>query len=303
MTAQERTDWLKRRQTGIGGSDVAAILGLSHFKTPLEIYESKIEEVPTESHGPLLEWGHRLEPVIRQAYSDATGLSVVTPEKTFRSEEHPFMIADVDGICSDGRILEIKTARTSLGWGEPGTDEIPEQYLTQVQHYMTVLKARLCDVAVLIGGSDFRIYTVMDDPELATLLIREEAAFWEKVQKRTPPAPRTYEEAQQLFPTSRSNNIEASADIFQKAETLVSLKKNLDDLKKEIDSLQADVTGYMAENDTLTFNGTPIATWKTSKGRKSFSSTAFAKDHPDLYSQYLVEGTPSRRFLLKIKKD
>ena len=80
----ERIEWLKARQTGIGGSDVAAILGLSKWKTPLDVYNDKIADTPSEESNPSIEWGNRLEPVIRQKYSDVTGLSVKCPEETFR---------------------------------------------------------------------------------------------------------------------------------------------------------------------------------------------------------------------------
>lgn len=192
MTTSERLEWLKNRQTGIGGSDVAAILGLSKWKTPLDVYNAKIAENPVEESNASIEWGNRLEPVIRQKYADVTGIPVTIPNTTFRHPEHPFMIANVDGLLPDGSVLEIKTARSGADWGEEGTDEIPEYYLTQVQHYMAVTGAKMCDVAVLIGASDFRIYHVDFDPEIAAMLIEEEKAFWQRVIDRNPPAPRTY---------------------------------------------------------------------------------------------------------------
>ena len=300
MTA-ERTEWLKRRQTGIGGSDVAAILGLSKWKTPLDVYNAKIEETPSEESNPSIEWGNRLEPVIRQKYSDVTGLSVKCPNETFRHPEHSFMIANVDGICSDGRILEIKTARTGADWGEEGTDEIPDYYLTQVQHYMTVLGAQCCDVAVLIGASDFRIYHVKADPELEAMLIEEERAFWKRVEERDPPAPRTYAEAATLFRVSTAQRIDANEEVAQAAEELARIKIEADALKKREDEAKAKITTYMKDADTLMLGTTILATWKTSKPAARFDSASFKAKHPDLYHEFLKTGEPSRRFLLKYK--
>ena len=115
MTSAERLEWLKTRQTGIGGSDVAAILGISKWTTPLDVYNEKVADTPTEKDSDSMEWGRRLEPVIRQAYADKTGRVVAVPEKQFRSDAHPFMIANVDGVCED-RLLEIKTARSGADW-------------------------------------------------------------------------------------------------------------------------------------------------------------------------------------------
>lgn len=58
MTSAERLEWLKNRQTGIGGSDVAAILGLSKWKTPLDVYNDKIAENPVEESNASIEWGN-----------------------------------------------------------------------------------------------------------------------------------------------------------------------------------------------------------------------------------------------------
>lgn len=300
MTA-ERTDWLKRRQTGIGGSDVAAILGLSKWKTPLDVYNDKIADTPIEDSNPSIEWGNRLEPVIRQKFSDVTGLSVTVPAQTFRHPEHSFMIANVDGLLPDGSVLEIKTARSGADWGEEGTDEIPEYYLTQVQHYMTVTGAKRCDVAVLIGASDFRIYHVQSDPELEAMLIEEERAFWKRVEERDPPAPRTYAEAATLFRVSTAKRIDASEEVAQATEELARIKIEADALKKREDEAKAKIMTYMKDADTLMLGTTILATWKTSKPAARFDSASFKAKHPDLYHEFLKTGEPSRRFLLKYK--
>lgn len=303
MTSQERLDWLKGRQSGIGGSDVAAILGLSKWKSPLDVYNEKIAETTVEETNASTEWGTRLEPVIRQKYADDTGLTVTIPNETFRHPEHPFMIANVDGILPDGNVLEIKTARSGADWGEEGTDEIPEYYLTQVQHYMTVLGAKRCDVAVLIGASDFRIYHVDFDPEVAAMLIEEEKAFWQRVVDRNPPPPRTYAEASVAFPRSKPQDIEATDAILHDAAELESVNREIEELKERKEELQGHITSFMGESDTLTVAGKTIATWKSSKPRVTFDSATFKSKHPDLYNQYLKEGAANRRFLLKFKSE
>ena len=175
---QDRTDWLNERRKGIGGSDVAAIVGLSPWVTALDIYEQKLGVVPPVEQTEAMYWGTLLEPAIRQAYSDRTGFAIEKPDKPFVHPKYSFMRANLDGIViNDNRIAEFKTASTSHGWGEPGTDEIPEYYLTQVQHYMAVTNKPVCDVALLVAGRDFSIYTVEADKELQEQLIEIEAEF------------------------------------------------------------------------------------------------------------------------------
>ena len=295
-----RADWLKLRQIGIGGSDVAALLGLSKWRTPLDVYNSKIE-APEESDNASMEWGRRLEPVIRQKYAEAVGMEVTVPAFMFQHPEHTFMIADVDGIRADGRIVEIKTARTQMGWGEEGTDEIPDYYKTQVQHYMTVLGASSCDVAVLIGASDFRIYTVESDPELESLLIEAEADFWHNhVEPQLPPPPMTIEEMKIAFPTSKKAAVEATDEVMDAVEQLAIVTDQLKELKEKESQFKAVIQGAMGEADTLAHMGQIICTWKSSKPVARFDSAALKAAMPDIYNQYLKAGAPTRRFVLKI---
>jgi putative phage-type endonuclease len=179
------------RMTGIGGSDAAAVLGLSKWKTPLQVYLEKLGQGGLMLDNEAMAWGRALEPVIRQQYAERTGRIVYLPDTALRHKEHDFMIANLDGYTDDGRVLEVKTARSGQEWGEPGSDEIPTNYLLQVQHYLTVTGFEWADVAVLIGGSDFRIYEIRADKDLQALLIEGEAEFWQRVQDRNPPDPKT----------------------------------------------------------------------------------------------------------------
>ena len=77
--ATERSEWLKQRQAGIGGSDVAPILGISKWRTPLDVYNDKTSDIFEEEDNSSMIWGRRLEPVIRQAYADETGANVIVP--------------------------------------------------------------------------------------------------------------------------------------------------------------------------------------------------------------------------------
>lgn len=295
-----RYEWLEMRRSGIGGSDVAAIVGLSKWRTPTDVYNSKIED-PVDNDNASMEWGRRLEPVIREKYAEAVGMSVDTPPFMFRHQEHKFMIADVDGIRADGRIVEIKTARTQQGWGEDGTDEIPDYYKTQVQHYMTVLGATSCDVAVLIGASDFRIYTIEHDPELEELLIDAENEFWnEHVVPQVPPPPVTLDEMKVAFPVSKKAAVECTDDIWEHVEKLALVTDQLEELKEQEKKHKAAIQAAMGEADTLSHLGQIVATWKSTKAVARFDSASLKAAMPDIYNQFMKVGAPTRRFILKI---
>ena len=74
---QNRIDWLKARRSGIGGSDVAAILGLNRYKSALDIYNDKIStEEPKEQQSESAYFGTILEDVVAKEFSKRTGLKV-----------------------------------------------------------------------------------------------------------------------------------------------------------------------------------------------------------------------------------
>ena len=217
-----REEFLTRRRSGIGGSDIAAIVGLSPRRSPLDVYFDKIGETsepeePTPTKRAPLYWGTVLEEPIARAYAAETGRRVVRYTRLLRSPERPWEIGDIDRLVIDDgakiaakpkgeivcrRGLECKTARMhSEEWGEPGTDEIPVQYFAQVQWYMGLAPSiEEFDVAVLFGGSDFAIYTVTRNDSIIAKLRESGGRFWRCVEDRIPPAPRSLDDVQKLRP-------------------------------------------------------------------------------------------------------
>lgn len=186
----DRALWLLQRRTGLGSSDAAACCGLSRYDTPLGVYADKLGRGRDRS-GPELLWGNRMEPVIAQAYRDETGRAAEKPRGMHRCEDAgcEFMLANVDLLAEDGRVVEIKNSRTAEGWGEPGTDLVPEHVLIQCQHQMKVMGAEVADVAVLVGGSDFRLYEVARSDSVIDHLVEIERELWGRVRDRRPPSP------------------------------------------------------------------------------------------------------------------
>lgn len=296
-----RQEWLAERRLGIGGSDAAAILGLSKWRTPYDVYADKLGLVDEAPDNEAMLWGRLQEPLIRQQYADRTGRAVTVPGSSLVHPVHGFMRANLDGATDDQRVFEAKTARTAQDWGEPGTDEVPQAYLLQVQHYMIVTGFAVADVAVLIGGSDFRIYEVPADPELQEMMIEAEAAFWERVQRQDPPEPVTLADAQARFGrASKSGAVVATEEVEKAVRHLANIKTQINVLKADEDEAKAIVMAAMGEMDTLASpGGQVLATWKAAKPAQRFDTKAFQAAQPALYAQFLKTGEPSRRLLIK----
>lgn len=106
-----REDWLEYRKKGIGGSDVAAIMGISPFTTIRDLFYNKTGVQPViqeeeESNWVAKEVGHRLEDLVAEIFSKKTGLEVFPVRVMFRHPLYPFMLADVDFlfVCRMGNL-------------------------------------------------------------------------------------------------------------------------------------------------------------------------------------------------------
>lgn len=182
----------EERASGIGSSDAAAVAGVSPYQTPYEAYLRKTGELPPQEETQAMRWGTYLEPIIADIYEEETGRKLMRPSPMYRHPGRPWAFASLDRVCQDdGRVVEIKTAGIHQAdkWGQPGTDQIPDQYVIQVAHQLMVTDRDVADVAVLIAGTDFRIYTLARNEALEERLWEIEEEFWERVQLRMPPEP------------------------------------------------------------------------------------------------------------------
>ena len=298
----EKALWLEERRKGIGGSDVAAIMGLSPWKTAYQVYQEKRKEVEDWGGNSLTDWGKRMEPAIRQWYSDETGRDVRLPDKIMYHPQHPFMLASLDGFTDDGRVVEIKTARSGKNWGEPETNQIPDYYAVQVHHYMTITGFQVADIPVSIAGGSPSLYVVEADKEISEMIIEACAKFWERVQSGNPPDPVTYADAVARFGSLKAEGaLIASEEDLGRIHELRDTREIIKGLEDKEEELRGKIIIALGDKgDTLVDDaGNALVTYKLANGRKSFDAKAFEKDQPNLYQKYLKTSEASRRFLVK----
>ncbi|MED3865229.1 lambda-exonuclease family protein [Priestia megaterium] len=179
-------EWLQYRQTGIGGSDAAAIAGVANpkYSSKFKTFQSKTNPiVEIEPPGEYAEMGHLLEPIIRQRFKDKNPhLKVYQSHFMWRSSKYPFMLANVDGLIKDPKkgwgVLECKNM-SEHRLKEFGTEEIPIEFIIQGSHYMEVLNLDFCIYAVFIGGNKYREFHLQRDDALIDALVQLEQDFWE----------------------------------------------------------------------------------------------------------------------------
>ena len=323
MTELSRAEWLAQRRTGIGGSDVAAILGLSKYKSPLDVYKDKIGETPDGEQSQAAYWGTKLEDVVAREFQVNRQLSregwmhanidraVVNHaiSGTVRIQDEAKQ-AETGRLLTTDAILECKTASSYIAdqWGPSQEAEIvngnvvsehkiPIYYETQVQWYLGVTGAKICYVAALLGGQDFRIYRVERDDEVIAALQEQCRTFWfEHVQKQVPPEPHTAEEVQKLFAKDNGEMIEATNEVAACIGELRNLVEQVKALEAEQKVVKDRICAALGEKTGFLIAGEKACTFKAQKSTR-FDTTRFKKEQPETYASY-VKSSEIRVFRL-----
>jgi putative phage-type endonuclease len=301
---ENKQEWLRERKNYLGGTDLSSIAGLNPYRTALDVYLDKTSDDIACETSPAMRWGNLLEEAVAKAYSEDTGQTIEIEPNTIYHPSMKFLGANIDRWVGDKEyVLECKTAGFTRGkeWGEEGTDQIPESYLVQVAYYAAICAVPKIDIAVLIGGQDFRIYTYERTKELEDKLIKIACNFWDNhIEKRIPPKCVSTRDTFNLFPQSNYQEIVAESNIMEKLEQLKSLKKEENRIADTIEKLKTDIQEFMRDYDVLIDNqGNVIATWKNTTPRSFFDLKRFKDEAKDLYLKYTSHAKQSRMFLIK----
>lgn len=188
---------IKKSNKYIEGKDLGAILGLNNFRKELDVYiEKTAEDVLEETGNEFSYWENifRDKNILSEEYVKRTGFKLIKSGKLIRYSQYPYMACKVDHIAFDNEgnshIVQFKTSHQQniYTWGEEWTDQIPEIYLYEVAYNAAIVGASRVDIAVLIGGQDFRIYSYISDLVMEDKLIRVAKKFWNNhVLARVPP--------------------------------------------------------------------------------------------------------------------
>ncbi len=306
----------KERLTGIGGSEAAKILGVSPWGGAVDVYMEKVglidpaEKPETEQQY----WGKKLEPLVRARYEEEVNTEVLWDDSLIRHPEHDFMIAHIDGSVhtdEDTFGLEVKTTdvRNRLLWGDAWTDEVPNWYNVQCQHYMAVTGYHKFHVAVLFGGNDFAIYNIKRHNGVIEHLIQKEGAFWNQVGTRKPPPVDGSKGAKQfllkMYPKDSGKVLTASPDFLEYARIYAASKADELVAKSEVNLYQQKMQNAMGDNSMVDAPDFRVA-WTYVSGRKTFDHKA-AVGAGDLSSEIVDRhtrvGEPTRRFTYRRKEN
>ena len=176
-------EWHEERQGGIGASEMAAIIGLSPWSTPLQVQQSKLNPVPDEEEAPRLRlWlGTRLEPVIAELAEVRLGAKLRRPPHRYWHPRGVPMHAELDyKVQGKPEHVECKVANFGEDWGADGSQDIPRHYVPQVYAQLAVTGNLRAHLAVLYHGQELRLYTFERDEAYIRDLEEYATEWWHR---------------------------------------------------------------------------------------------------------------------------
>jgi putative phage-type endonuclease len=287
--AAPREEWLAARRRGIGSSDASAVLGLSRYTSPYEVWCEKRGLLPPEPDNIAAEFGRLLEPVIADRWAELHGICI-RRAGLMASRERPWQIASVDRLTSCTGLLEIKTLgwRVAEEWEEGQT---PDHAEVQVQHQLAVTGRDHAHVVGLQDGRTWLERTIARDDELIPDMTGIEAEFWRMVREGVEPpidgsAPTTEalnrrwpvpEDVERDLTDEAVWRIQARNEALREAANAALIASQLEN---EIRALMGEATvGWLPGQDDVDPKKRKAVTWRRNG---TFRAKDFTADNPEL---------------------
>lgn len=300
------------RRGYIGGSDVAGILSLSPYSTPFQVFAQKVGTEVAKSQDPALierfYWGHALEPLIAQRFSEQYNIPVQrTPEPFYRHPTHKFMGAHLDfEVPNSLVVVECKNIEFEFSshWSEPNEPDhdsstlVPLYYLCQVDHYMAVRDAPFAYLCALFGGCRLKVYRINRSAEREAIIIRAEELFWQRILNDDPPP---FSGIDDMLAAIREGYIETYNSKRAKADKIkVQLDEVANELLSRIHAARRKERMASKEKETARYALIEHLRGKTgylfvgdekqgsflTHEREFFDEFSFKLAHPDIYAQF-----------------
>lgn len=293
------------RRHFIGGSDIAAVMGLSPYKTPVDIWLEKTgRRAPTEpEEKQARRWarGKKLEPfivdmVIDRLREDGHTVELLERNRYYQVPDQPQFRCEIDfELMLDGEHIngDCKSVHgfARKKWGEEETDEVPIEYAAQFLWGLGITGRRRCLVAALIGLDDVAIYWVEHDSSIIQGMVARATQFWDEcIVGDTMPDPITFDDIKALYPLDNGQPIEATDEVAEQAAELRRVKKEIKAYVDREKELTFAIGEFISPNALLTYNGETIATWKGQQ-HTSMRQKELRAAHPEIAEEFTKRQT------------
>ncbi len=305
---KDRTEWLKYRESGIGSSEVATIVGLNPWETPYQLWRRKVGLDAPKQENFAMKAGHYLEDAVSLFWQDETGQQVIKSSAgdwLIRDDERPYLqvspdrtywLADMPHSNENKGILECKTTQMTID-----EDDIPKHWFVQVQYQLGVAGYQHGSLAWLTQGRNFGYKDLAFVPDFFAWLVEEVDKFWvDNIQAKQEPTAANVQDI--LLKYNRHTDgkiVEVNDDIFAAYQDLKAVKDELAVIEEKKTALEEKIKLGFGDAEAISYGGQTLATWKAPKPSNKFDAKAFTAAHPDLAKEFTFPTQGARRFLLK----
>ncbi len=286
VTAIDRIDWLKLRQQGLGGSDAAATMSLSPWKSPFALYVDKVDEINDEGQTERMLRGHQMEGTIARMFAEEVGATIVNAQPMVRSRRHPFMLFNLDRlvVTSDGELELLEAKNVGSFMAHEWADGPPLHYRIQVLHGLDVLQLKVGHLCALIGGNTFVHYRIEWSEEILAGIIKAEEKFWGEVQMKRPPevdeTDSTRDALAKHYARPTLETVEVGPQMLALVDQRTSAKRTLDLAAQRVTRVENEMKLLIGDAEAATVDGEIVATWKAqSRAEHVVKSSTFRKLH------------------------
>lgn len=282
------------RSRFLGGSDVAAVLGVSHYRTPLELWQEKTgrkifeadpEETRRKSRGQKLE-PFIVEMAVEKLREQGHTVEIITRNARYFDPSLPFLSCEIDAELEvDGQEVNFDAKSASgaarLRWGEEGTDQVPLEYAAQFMHGLGITARPKTLVAALRSFDDVELYEVPRD-EVTIQAMREKCVlFWRDcVEADRPPDPITFADCRELWPEGNGKRVEATDEVLALIDELRQVADRKKALANREEWLRFELARFMGPAEVISKGVRDLVSW-AAETRSDFDEKAFRREHPD----------------------
>lgn len=298
-----REEWLqKRRELGIGGSEMAAIMGYSKWASPIDVWLDKCGNKEPIEENEYMYWGNMLEEVVAQEFSKRTGIKVRRNNFMLQSQEWPWLFADIDReLVGVNAGLECKTGSAYIKDSWDGED-VPDNYYIQCQHYMAVTDKPTWWIAILLGGNTFVYKEIPRNEEVIKVIVDTGKQFWDMVQNGIMPAVDGSEACTNALKSLHQEGDGSEIELPDASKIYIEQYLKAKTEEKEASERKTEAQNALCnilKKSEVGVCGIYTVKWGNKKGRELFDTKRFRTEHPQLAAAYTAQGNPIRVFSIK----
>lgn len=297
-TFKTRAEWLERRESRpvLGSSDFGVILGLSEYVTPLQYWERKMkgsDEMNANMHRGIF-----MEDAIAKWFESETGCEIIKRSASYdvyTNDEFPDFVE-----CSPDReafrqewedrpVVEIKDTKRIID--DMDADSIPKEWYAQVQFQMAVMGRKNAFLVICDGRKELKYGHYTFDKDWTLTNMRKATDWFHKhIIGGEQPEPTTAQDIRETYPESKEGIVRVGKDMFSRYERLGKLNKAIKVLEREKKEIEGEIILRFGEQDSMEYEGTTIATFK-SYCRKKLDTEMLRLKYPNIVSECTVESS------------